>query len=106
MLTKPRQHLGNNHMKRCLQKTSLEEVGPVSFLSYPDPVPMRLCCFDMPLSETQANDSPPHARHERARLPVRIAATLRSGTRWRIRASLGRAEMLREPDRLLCQQTD
>ena len=54
----------------------------------------------IPLSETQANDSPSHARHEHARPLLQVAAMLQPGTRWRRRASLERAEMLREPGRL------
>src|SRR5712692_5754696 len=42
----------------------------------PGPAHMRLGCFGTPLSEAQANDSPAHARHQHARLPVRIAAML------------------------------
>src|SRR6266851_8073869 len=62
--------------------------------------------FMLPLSETQANNSPTRAKYQHARLPVRTAAMLRSGTRWRIRASLERAEMLRASNRLSRQQSE
>src|SRR5689334_2631833 len=80
--------------------------GRIRILTYPGPAPMRLGCPGIPLSETQANDSPAHATHEHARLPVRIAAMLQPGTRWQIRASLGRAEMLRESGHLLRRPTE
>jgi hypothetical protein len=58
------------------------------------------------LPGTQVNGCRASARHQHARWLVRTASTRRPGRRWRTRASLERAENLREPGRLSHQASE